>query len=624
MPQAAFHTIALMMLAIGQLPAATYAQEPPPSREPEPAVIEADPSDRTVAWERAVATDDNCEGMAANPNDPQKPANIRGTYFVRDGAVEACLAALGKRPDDARILYQVARAYGEADRWNDALPYLEKAIKRGSAAALALDAETYLGNCGDRKPDYAKAKSEAEQAAAQGASDGLVVLGIIYRNARGVAEDPAMALKLFKQGVDAKNATAAIELGRVYNWGLGVPSDANAAYGWYKKAVEMSNGGIGYESIGRLYGGFQPLLGENNEVATKMYVKAFEAGDQQSAIWIGYNYLLARGVPNDDDMAVRMFEAAGHKGYVTLGQHYAMGFEGKKDPPRAREWFQKAANNGSVEGMVALGESYRLSDPPFRDVPMGIVWISKAADSGDTKEMVKLGRIYKDGEGIEKDYASAEKWFSRAAAAGKGEGMAGMGFLATKKSPPDHRAAVDWYQKSIDRGYKPAAEQLGDLYRDGLGVKKSVKKAVELYQRAETPSSLVALGRLYATGTGVPKNTKMAIMNYISAAEGRNGFGYYEIARAMIAGDVVKRDETAAAALLYKAIKGEGNAYETVKRDWDAAPVKIRIGLKQRLGDYGPKLDYAPDLKDPSLDEPTAAVIDELHFLGPDWRRVGL
>src|SRR5438477_197764 len=69
------------------------------------------------------------------------------------------------------------------------------------------------------------------------------------------------------------------------------------------------------------------------------------------------------------------------------------------------------------------------------------------------------------------------------------------------------------YEISVEQGHSNSQYNLSVCYYYGIGVKKDVKKAVELYQRAteqEYADAQNNLGDCYYYGTGVGKDVKKA------------------------------------------------------------------------------------------------------------------
>ena len=51
-------------------------------------------------------------------------------------------------------------------------------------------------------------------------------------------------------------------------------------------------------------------------------------------------------------------------------------------------------------------------------------------------------------------------------------------------SKGEYKHALGWYKKSAKQGYAPAQSRLGQMYLEGIYVKKDVEKAIFWYEKA--------------------------------------------------------------------------------------------------------------------------------------------
>lgn len=82
----------------------------------------------------------DCDKLAANPYDLQKPREVEGTDYAilklnADAAVAACQQAIAQTPGDARLLYQLGRAWQSKDP-QTAAKFLGAAVDRKYAVAF--------------------------------------------------------------------------------------------------------------------------------------------------------------------------------------------------------------------------------------------------------------------------------------------------------------------------------------------------------------------------------------------------------------------------------------------------------------------------------------------------------
>jgi uncharacterized protein len=78
--------------------------------------------------------------------------------------------------------------------------------------------------------------------AEQGNGEAQVYVGYMHEFGRGVAKNPAAALKWFRKSADHKNAEAQFKIGYIYKRGLGVPPDNAKALRWFRQAADQGEG----------------------------------------------------------------------------------------------------------------------------------------------------------------------------------------------------------------------------------------------------------------------------------------------------------------------------------------------------------------------------------------------
>ena len=146
----------------------TQEQTEPTTSVGEPAAIPTPPvppvaassaaDSKTAPQTNAV---DTCDMLGAHPDDPEKPASVKG---VQDEAVDtartigACTQAIKEEPAEPRLKFQLARAYLFADRNEEAIDLLVAAAQEGHGAALAYLGDIMLYGAGglESEPEVAK------------------------------------------------------------------------------------------------------------------------------------------------------------------------------------------------------------------------------------------------------------------------------------------------------------------------------------------------------------------------------------------------------------------------------------------------------------------------------------
>lgn len=127
----------------------------------------------------------------------------------------------------------------------------------------------------------------------------------------------------------------------------------------------------------------------------------------------------------------------------------------------------------------------------------------RSTEPGAARACLGWGNVY-FAETPHKDLGKALTAYARACAVGSGNGCHAAGAmheagLGTKK---DLAAAAELYEKgcAAEKGPKEACVALGEMYEAGRHVKKDVAKAAELYEKGCERGGCLRLGRLHEAG----------------------------------------------------------------------------------------------------------------------------
>src|SRR5262249_23311404 len=130
-----------------------------------------------------------CDRIAADPGDPDKPANFRGVTEIEKSdipiAIRFCKVASAS---SRRAMYQLGRAYAANRQMTEAMAAWRAAAPKGSPSAM-------------------------------------VELGVLYGTGAGVQQDPAQARKLFERAAEAGNPRGMANLAAISSATGGAPSD---------------------------------------------------------------------------------------------------------------------------------------------------------------------------------------------------------------------------------------------------------------------------------------------------------------------------------------------------------------------------------------------------------------
>jgi uncharacterized protein len=147
-----------------------------------------------------------CDRIAADPSDPDKPADVKGTPEIAPSdiptAIKFCKTASAS---SRRALYELGRAYAANRQIPEAISAWRKAADKGSTSAM-------------------------------------IELGVLLGTGTGVAKDEAAARKLFERAAEAGNPRGIANLAAL-SPGVGAQSDPAKARAMLAKAAETKFGG---------------------------------------------------------------------------------------------------------------------------------------------------------------------------------------------------------------------------------------------------------------------------------------------------------------------------------------------------------------------------------------------
>jgi TPR repeat protein len=183
-----------------------------------------------------------CDRLAADPTDPDKPKDVKGTDEVAPAdvatAIKFCKAASTK---SRRAMYQLGRAHAAGQQWPDAIGAYRKAADKGSTSAMVeLGVMLATGTGGPK--DEAQARSLFERAAEGGNPRGATNLMALSATG-GAPPDAARTRALLARAAEANSAEAQYQLGLLTAEGVGGPQDDAAARGLFERAAAQGHAG---------------------------------------------------------------------------------------------------------------------------------------------------------------------------------------------------------------------------------------------------------------------------------------------------------------------------------------------------------------------------------------------
>ena len=178
-----------------------------------------------------------CDRLAADPADPDKPADVKGVVEVEPSdvttAIKFCKVASNA---SRRALYQLGRAYAAGRQMPEAIAAWRKAADKGSTSAM-VELGVLYGNGAGVAKDEAQARKLFERAAAAGNPRGISNLAAL---GGGASADPVQTRGLLAKAGET-NPEAQYQLGMMIADGVGGPKDDVTARALFAKAAAQNH-----------------------------------------------------------------------------------------------------------------------------------------------------------------------------------------------------------------------------------------------------------------------------------------------------------------------------------------------------------------------------------------------
>lgn len=205
--------------------------------------------------------------------------------------------------------------------------------------------------------DYATEFLKFKPLADQGDTIAQLILGIMYKDGKGVPQNFMEAARWYRLAADQGDATAQYNLGLLYHEGRGVPQDLSEAAKWYQKAADQ---GL-VDALVLLASMYMIGLGvpSNQREAMYLLTKAAEQGDATAQCNLGLMYPW----PSDSAIALKWLHKAAEQGYAKAYDHLGFYYHAGKGIPQnyveAFKWYLLASLEGEEADSMMLERSVR-------------------------------------------------------------------------------------------------------------------------------------------------------------------------------------------------------------------------------------------------------------------------
>ena len=266
--------------------------------------------------------------------------------------------------------------------------------------------------------------------------------------------------------------------------GLGGP---NKAYEWTLKGAEKNDAWAQYVLAQCYlfgYGGCK----KDTELAAKYLTKAADGNLSQALVLLASFYETGRYVDNNPGKAIELYEKAAQQGHVNAINRLGDLYEKQGDYEKSYQQFLLLANRKDPYSIFRLGllDVFYRKGSGYTDanylVDKGLRLIHKADDMGNLNAPYYLGYFYHTGSFYSKDINKAIQYYEKSAERGFPYASSELAHLyyEGKEVPRNYDSAFKYAKAAAeDKGFvvTKAMRLLSACYRAGLGTKRDDAKA---------------------------------------------------------------------------------------------------------------------------------------------------
>jgi len=215
-----------------------------------------------------------------------------------------------------------------------------------------------------------------------------------------------------------------------------------------------------------------------------------ERGDASAMFHMGKLLIYGMGLQQDLRLAEWWYGKAIDQGEIraccNMGWLYLYGFDGiAANKKKAFELLSAGSDGGIPSARATIGLMLVTGDGCPADPGRGLRLMEEAFEEGYNNAGNHLSDLYFAGMFVPKDIDLAHEWLFRVVARGDERTMGILGYYLVTGSHgrQDVGQGISLLQESIEKGYVPAYLWIGNLYKDGQGVRRDLQKAKAWFEQ---------------------------------------------------------------------------------------------------------------------------------------------
>ncbi len=337
------------------------------------------------------------------------------------------------------------------------------------------------------------------------------------------------------------NAYACLGVAYMYHHGKGLEYDLDEAINWYLRAADLGCTRAHWE-IAKMYRD-GVIFNQDIYQSMKHLRNAADMGNPEAQLTLALEYIYGVLTTRNFEKAFQYMAASAKQGVPMaqfyLGYMYGHGIGIEKSRTEAEILYSGTAISGNGDMFMEIGLMYEFElEGIIHNEVEAARWYRYGAERGHEGCLFSLGRINNNLKGGKKDtYEERMLELNKTNSAKERESRHSAFVIANNLlDDGDFENAFIHFEKAADLGSPDAMFFLSIMYRDGMHVRRNMRKSLALLARAADAGSVDAqfmLARLYDTGGGLSESEVDSIKYYTRAAAGGYLSAFYHLGKYM-------------------------------------------------------------------------------------------
>jgi uncharacterized protein len=245
-------------------------------------------------------------------------------------------------------------------------------------------------------------------------AEALYQLATLYSTGNGISENQLKAFQLFKKSADLENVDAMEQLGLIFRDGTSaVKINDIESLKWFIKAADKGSMPANH-NIGFAYYHGRGVK-QDRKKAYEYFIKSAESGLLQSQMIVAAQLYRGDGIPKDLKESFKWSLKAAEQGDPEMQNYIGLCYENGYgivdiDPIKAKIWFERAANSGSLDGQYNIAMKYYLESGTKDNLAKSIKYAEQAAQKNYKPAIELLINIYSDKSSLSYSPEKSQYW----------------------------------------------------------------------------------------------------------------------------------------------------------------------------------------------------------------------